>query len=161
MAAGLAARRCGGRRDGHVCLLFHVLAAALDGGPCGDLEGYPLLPHGLLEEHVDRLGGADAELREEPRRIVPRLPFLRTVTLTVSIGASFRYGCLMRPLCVRQAGFPENPSWRDGYPLRGDRNTPRPAPIRKDGTHDAVRYGCHLCCYARVLHVFPLFPFES
>ena len=50
------------------------LAAALDGGPCADLEGYPLLPHGLLEEHVDRLGRAYAELREELRRVVPRLP---------------------------------------------------------------------------------------
>lgn len=74
MAAGLAARRCGGRRDGRACLLFHVLVAALEGGPCGDLEGYPLIPHGLLEEHVDRLGGADAELREELRSVVPRLP---------------------------------------------------------------------------------------
>lgn len=55
-------------------LLFHALAAALDGGPCGSLEGDSLLPRGLLEEHVDRLGGADAELREEPRRAVPRLP---------------------------------------------------------------------------------------
>lgn len=55
-------------------LLFYALAAALDGGPCGSLEGDSLLPRGLLEEHVDRLGGADAELREEPRRAVPRLP---------------------------------------------------------------------------------------
>lgn len=55
--------------------LFHALAAALDGGPGGDLEEDPLLPHGLLEEHVDRLGRAYAELREEPRRVVPRLPF--------------------------------------------------------------------------------------
>lgn len=45
------------------------------GRPSGDLEGNPLLPHCLLEKHVDRLGGTDAELREEPRRIVPRLPF--------------------------------------------------------------------------------------
>ena len=74
MAAGLAARRCGGRRDGRACLLFHALAAALEGGPCGGLEGYPLLPRGLLEEHVDRLGRAYAELREELRRVVPRLP---------------------------------------------------------------------------------------
>ena len=54
--------------------LPELLAAAPDGGPCGDLEGDPPLPHGLLEEHVDRLGGADAELREELRRAVPRLP---------------------------------------------------------------------------------------
>ena len=40
----------------------------------GDLEGDPLLPHGLLEEHVDRLGRAYAELREELCRVVPRLP---------------------------------------------------------------------------------------
>lgn len=54
--------------------LPRLLAAALDGGPCGHLEGDPPLPHGLLEEHVDRLGGAYAELREELRRAVPRLP---------------------------------------------------------------------------------------
>ena len=57
-----------------MCLLFHALAAALDCGPCCDLEGYPLFPRGLLEEHVDRLGRAYAELREELRRVVPRLP---------------------------------------------------------------------------------------
>ena len=49
---------------------------------------------------------------------------MRTVTLTVSIGISLLHGCVMRPLYVRQARFPANPSWRDGNPLRGDRNTP-------------------------------------
>lgn len=29
--------------------------------PSGDLEGYSLLLHGLFDEHVDRLGGADAD----------------------------------------------------------------------------------------------------
>lgn len=31
------------------------------GRPSGDLEGYSLLLHGLFDEHVDRLGGADAD----------------------------------------------------------------------------------------------------
>ena len=42
---------------------------------------------------------------------------MRTVTLTVSIGISLLHWCVMRPLCVRQARFPANPS-------RGDWNTP-------------------------------------
>ena len=75
MAAGLAARALRRPTRWAGLLLFHALAAALGGGHCGDLEGDPPLPHGLLEEHVDRLGGAYAELREEPRRVVPRLPF--------------------------------------------------------------------------------------
>lgn len=74
MAAGLAvgALRRPTRWAGH--LLFHALAAVLDCRPGGDLEGDPLPPRGLLEEHVDRLGRAYAELREELRRVVPRLP---------------------------------------------------------------------------------------
>ena len=85
---------------------------------------------------------------------------MRTVTLTASIGTSFRYGCLMRPLYVRQAGSPENPSWRDGYPLRGDRNTPRPASLRKKRAHKTVRNGCYLGCHARGMRVFLLFPLK-
>ena len=42
---------------------------------------------------------------------------MRTVTLTVSIGISLLHGCVMRPLYVRQARFPANPSC-------GDWNTP-------------------------------------
>ena len=38
---------------------------------------------------------------------------MRTVTLTVSIGASLRHGCVMRLLYVRQARFPANPSCGD------------------------------------------------
>lgn len=72
--AGLAARALRRPTRWAGALLFHALAAALDGGPCADLEGYPLLPHCLLEEHVNRLCGADTELREEPRRVAPRLP---------------------------------------------------------------------------------------
>lgn len=74
MAAGLAARALRRPTRWVGRLLSHALAAVLDCRPCGDLEGDPLLPHCLLEEHVDRLGGADAELREELRRVVPRLP---------------------------------------------------------------------------------------
>ena len=33
--------------------------------------------------------------------------------------------------------------------------------MRKDGTHDAVRHGCHLACRARVLHVFLLLPLST
>ena len=103
MAAGLAARRCGGRRDGHACLLFHVLAAALEDGPCGDLEGYPLLPQGLLEEHVDRLSGADAELREELRRAVPRLP-LHAYGDVDRLHADLPASCVRDTAIVRAAG---------------------------------------------------------
>ena len=74
MAAGLAARALRRPTRWAGCLPYHVLAAVPDCRPGGDLEGDPLLPHGLLEEHVDRLGGTDAELREELRRVVPRLP---------------------------------------------------------------------------------------
>lgn len=74
MAAGLAARAPRRPARWASALLLHALAAALDGGPCGDLEGDSLFPHGLLEEHVDRLGGAYAELRKQLRRAVPRPP---------------------------------------------------------------------------------------
>lgn len=85
------------------------LAAALDGGPCADLEGYPLLPYGLLEEHVDRLGRAYAELREELRRVVPRLPlhaYGDVDRLHVDLPAS----CVRNTAIVRAAGdmFPES-----------------------------------------------------
>ena len=63
------------RKKMHWISFRKLLAAALDCGPCADLEGDPLLPHGLLEENIDRLGGAYAELREEFRRVVPRLLF--------------------------------------------------------------------------------------
>lgn len=103
MADGLAARRCGGRRDGHACLLFHVLDTALEGGPCGDLERYPLLPHGLLEEHVGRLGGADAELREELRSVVPRLP-LHAYGDVDCLHADLLASCVRNAAIVRAAG---------------------------------------------------------
>ena len=79
------------------------LAAALDGGPCADLEGYPLLPHGLLEEHVDRLGRAYAELREERRRVVPRLP-LHAYGDVDRLHRDLPASCVRNTAIVRAAG---------------------------------------------------------
>ena len=83
---------------------------------------------------------------------------MRTATLTVSMRTSLPRVRAIRRLHARQAVCSQNPSWRDGYPSRGDWNMPRPAPIHKDSTHDAVRHGCYLGCHARMLRVFPLFP---
>lgn len=86
---------------------------------------------------------------------------MRTATLTVSMRTSLPRVRAIRRLCAQQAVCSQNPSWRDGYPSRGDWNMPRPAPIHKDSTHDAVRHGCYLGCHARMLRVFPLFPASS
>lgn len=101
MAAGLAARRCGGQRDGRACLLFHALGAALESGPCGDLEGYPLLPHDLLEEHVDRLGVLMPSSEKS---------FAASSLVCLFMRTSLPRVCAIRRLYARQAGFPENPS---------------------------------------------------
>lgn len=116
MAAGLAARRCGGRYDGHVCLLFHALAAVLDCGPCGDLEGYPLLPHGLLEEHA--VAWVVPMPSSEKSFAVSSLVCLsvRTATLTVPMRTSLPRACAIRRSYARQAVCSQYPSWRDGYP---------------------------------------------
>lgn len=111
MAAGLAARRCGGRHDGHVCLLFHALAAVLDCGPCGDLEGYPLLPHGLLEEHAV----AWVVLMPSSEK-----SFAVSSLVCLSMRTSLPRACAIRRSYARQAVCSWNPSWRDGYPSRGD-----------------------------------------
>lgn len=86
---------------------------------------------------------------------------MRTVTLTVSMRTSPPRVCAIRRLYARQAVCSQNPSWRDGHPSRGDWNMPRPAPMHKDSTHDAVRHGCYLGCHARMLRVFPLFPLSG
>ena len=86
-----------------MCLLFHALAAVLDCGPCCDLEGYPLFPRGLLEEHVDRLGRAYAELREELRRVVPRLP-LHAYGDVDRLHADLPASCVRNTAIVRAAG---------------------------------------------------------
>ena len=113
MAAGLAARALRRPTRWAGALLFHALAAALEGGPCGDLEGYPLLPHGLLEEHVDRLGDADAELREELRSVVPRLP-LHAYGDVDRLHADLPASCVRDTAIVRAAGgmFLESVTWR-------------------------------------------------
>ena len=103
MAAGLAARALRRPTRWAGVLLLHALAAALDGGPCGSLEGDSLLPRGLLEEHVDRLGGADAELREEPRRAVPRLP-LHAYGDVGRLHADLPASCVRNTAIVRAAG---------------------------------------------------------
>lgn len=100
MTAGLAARALRRPTRWAGALLFHALAAALNGGPCGDLEGDFLFPHGLLEEHVGRLGGAMPSSENSFAASPLVCLSIRTVTLTVSIGASLRYGCVMRPLYV-------------------------------------------------------------
>ena len=46
-------------------------------------------------------------------------------------------------------------------PCDGGCSAPRPAALRKDSTHDAVRHGCCLGCRVRMLHVFLLFPFDD
>lgn len=46
---------------------------------------------------------------------------MRTVTLTVFMRISLPRVCAMRRLYARQAACSWNPSWRDGYPSRGDR----------------------------------------
>lgn len=83
--------------------LPRLLAAALDGGPCGHLEGDPPLPPGLLEGHVDRLGGAYAELREELRRAVPRLP-LHAYGDVDRLHADLPVSCVYNTAIVRAAG---------------------------------------------------------
>ena len=103
MAAGLAARALRRPTRWAGALFFHALAAALDGGPCAGLEGYPLLPHCLLEEHVDRLGGADAELREELRRVVPRLP-LHAYGDVDCLHADLLASCVRNAAIVRAVG---------------------------------------------------------
>lgn len=66
-------------------------------------KGYPLLPHGLLEEHIDRLGGADAELREELRSVVPRLP-LHAYGDVDCLHADLPASCVRNAAIVRAAG---------------------------------------------------------
>lgn len=116
MAAGLAARRCGGRHDGHVCLLFHALAAVLDCGPCGDLEGIPCSLTACLRNMLI----ARVALMPSPEKsfAVSSLVCLsmRTVTLTVSMRTSLPRACAIRRSYARQAVCSWNPSWRDGYP---------------------------------------------
>lgn len=45
---------------------------------------------------------------------------MRTATLTVSMRTSLPRVRAIRRLCARQAACSQNPSWRDGYPPRGD-----------------------------------------
>ena len=45
---------------------------------------------------------------------------MRTATLTASMRTSLPRVCAIRRLHVRQAVCSQNPSWRDGYPSRGD-----------------------------------------
>lgn len=113
MTADLAARALRRPTRWAGALLFHALAAALDCGPCADLEGYPLLPHGLLEEHVDRLGRAYAELGEELRRVVPRLP-LHAYGDVDRLHADLPASCVRNTAIVRAAGdmFLESVTWR-------------------------------------------------
>ena len=73
------------------------------GRPGGDLEGDPLLPHCLLEKHVDRLGRAYAELREELRRVVPRLP-LHAYGDVDRLHADLPASCVRNTAIVRAAG---------------------------------------------------------
>lgn len=47
-------------------------------------------------------------------------PSMRTVTLTASMRTSLPRACAIRRLHARQAVCSQNPSWRDGYPSRGD-----------------------------------------
>lgn len=124
MAAGLAARALRRPTLWAGCLLFHVLVAVLDCRPGGDLEGDPPLPHDLLEEHVDPWVVLMPSSEKSFAASSLVCLSMRTVTLAVSIGASLRHGCVMRLLYVRQARFPANPSWRDGYPSCGDWNAP-------------------------------------
>lgn len=45
---------------------------------------------------------------------------MRTATLTASMRTSLPRVCAIRRLHARQAVCSQNPSWRDGYPSRGD-----------------------------------------
>ena len=74
-------------------LLFHALAAALAGGPCGGLEGDSLFPHGLLEEHVDRWVLMPSSEKSFAASSLVCLA-MRTVTFTVSTEAPLAVAAL-------------------------------------------------------------------
>lgn len=96
----------------------------------------------------------------KPRRVVPRLP-LHAYGDVDRLHRGLPASWVRHAAIVRATGAVSRESiMADGYPSRGDRNAPLPAPIRKDGTHGAVRHGCHLGSRVRVLHVFLLLPLK-
>ena len=77
-----------------------------------------MFPHGLLEEHVDRLGGAYTELREQLRSAVPRLPF-HTYRHVDRLHRGLLALWVRHAAIVRVAGgmCPESVMWRLEYAL--------------------------------------------